>query len=118
MQSAIYKDGVAIALSMACIVHCAALPVLAISSPFVSAIAEAEWVHWVMAVLAVLASTSVVVSAQSARILEFLLPAALGAMLIVGALFAESVGLDETFLTITGGLLLAFAHVRRIVKKI
>ena len=114
MQSTFYKDGAAVALSTACILHCIALPILAVSSPFLSAIADAEWVHWVMAVLAILASADVALSIPSAREPKFLLPAGLGAVLIAGALFAENIGLNETLLTVLGGILLASAHLYRI----
>lgn len=116
MQPAFYKDGAAIALSTACLVHCVALPVLAISSPFFAAAAEAEWVHWIMAVLAILASTSVVVSSPSSRVPEFLVPAGLGGLLITAALFAERLGIGETVPTVAGGILIASAHLFRIYK--
>ncbi len=116
MQSTFYKDGAAIALSTACILHCVALPVLAISSPFFAAAAEAEWVHAVMAVLAILASSTVVLTSPSSRVAEFLVPAGIGCLLIAAALFAEQFGFGETLPTIVGGLLIASAHLHRMYK--
>ncbi|SIN82660.1 MerC mercury resistance protein [Parasphingorhabdus marina DSM 22363] len=116
MQSAFYKDGAAIALSTACMVHCVALPVLAISSPVFAAVAEAEWVHWSMAVLAILASTSVVLSSPSSRVPEFLVPAGLGGLLITAALFAERFGIGETIPTVAGAVLIVSAHLLRLYK--
>ncbi|WP_229954534.1 MerC domain-containing protein [Parasphingorhabdus litoris] len=116
MQSAFYKDGAAIALSAACVVHCVLLPVIAISSPFVAAVAEAEWLHWIMAVLALFASTTVVISSPSARVPTFLIPASFGAILITSGLFAERFGFAETLPTIIGGVLIASAHIYRICR--
>lgn len=107
-------DRLAVALSLLCIVHCIALPALAISLPFLAAAAEAEWVHWTFAILAVIASGTVAVSGPGARVAGFLVPAGLGAALVVGGLFAESFGFDETVPTVIGGVLLAGAHLRRI----
>lgn len=116
MQSAFYKDGAAIALSAACVAHCVALPVIAISSPIFAVVAQAEWLHWIMALLAVLTSMSVMISSPSARVPVFLVPAGLGGLLITGALFAEHFGLAETLPTIIGGGLMASAHIYRIYK--
>ena len=116
MHSAFYKDSAAIALSTACILHCVALPVLAISAPFFAAIAEAEWVHMLMAALAILTSLSVIISSPSSRVAEFLLPAGAGGFLITAALFAERFGIGETLPTIAGGILIASAHLHRIHK--
>lgn len=107
-------DRVAVALSAFCILHCLALPILAISLPFLSAMAEAEWVHWALAVLAVAASSMVALSGPNARVPGFLIPAGFGSAFIVGALFVEPYGLDEAIPTVIGGVLLATAHLRRL----
>ncbi len=116
MQSAFHKDGAAIALSAACIAHCLALPFLAISSPFFAAAAQSEWVHLLMATLAVLVSASVVITSPSSRVAEFLVPASLGGLLIISALFAERFGIGETLPTVAGGVLIAAAHISRIYR--
>lgn len=116
MSATIHTDRAATVLSLACIVHCLALPLLAAVLPFAAALAEAEWVHWVLAVLAVVASASVAISARSARNPTFLIPAGLGVALVTGALFAERFGIDETAPTVIGACLIAFAHIRRIIK--
>lgn len=116
MQSDFYKDGAAIALSAACVAHCVALPVIAISSPLFTIVAQAEWLHWMMALLAVLVSMSVVISSPSARVPVFLFPAGLGGLLITGALFAEHFDFADTLPTIVGGGLMTTAHIYRIYK--
>lgn len=108
-------DRAAVTLSILCIIHCLALPVAAIALPFLSVVAEAEWVHWVFAILAVLASGLVVLTSPGAREFRFLFPAIGGAALIIFGLFAEGFGFDETAPTVIGGALLAFAHGRRLL---
>ena len=109
------SDRAAVGLSLLCIAHCLALPVLAIALPVLAIVAEAEWVHWVFAILAVAASGSVALGGHGSRTPGFLVPAGLGAVLIIGALFAEGIGVDETMPTVIGGILIAFAHLRRLM---
>jgi hypothetical protein len=116
MQTSANIDRAATALSLACIVHCVALPIIAIALPFVATFAEAEWVHWLLTALAFLASSTVVVTAHSARTPVFLIPVAAGIVLMGSALFADHFGGDETLLTAMGGVLLAAAHIRRLYK--
>lgn len=107
-------DRAAVALSLLCIAHCVALPVLALALPILAVVGEMEWVHWVFAVLAVLASSAVAATSAAARTPGFLIPAGLGVVLIVFGLFAEGFGVEEAIPTVIGGLLLAFAHWRRL----
>lgn len=109
-------DRAATALSLACVAHCIALPAMAIALPFLSGAAEAEWVHWLLTVLAICASGTVAATAQNARTMSFLLPASIGVVFITGALFAETFGVDETPLTLIGGVLIAAAHMYRIYR--
>jgi hypothetical protein len=80
-------------------------------------LAEAEWVHVVFAVLATIVSGSVALVVRAARVPGFLLPAALGIVLLLAGLFAESMGIDETVVTVAGGLLLAGAHIGRMLRR-
>ncbi|MEM9501382.1 MAG: MerC domain-containing protein [Pseudomonadota bacterium] len=116
MPSSLSADRAAIALSLSCIAHCVALPVIAISLPFVAAAAEAEWLHWVLTALAIAASGTVILTARNARAPAFLVPALLGMGLITSALLAETFGLDETLPTVIGGVLLAAAHIYRLFR--
>lgn len=115
MENTVRSDRAATALSALCIVHCLALPVTASAAPFLAVAAEAEWVHWVFAVLAIVISASVPLRDVTARRFGFLLPAGLGIGLLATGLFAESFGADETVLTVMGGVLVAFAHIRRMI---
>lgn len=96
--------------------HCIALPIIAVSLPFGAAVAEAEWVHWFLSTLAIGASATVIITAQSARSPQFLVPALLGMTFVCVALFAEGFGVDETTPTVIGGVLLAAAHTYRLIK--
>ncbi|MDJ0979011.1 MAG: MerC domain-containing protein [Erythrobacter sp.] len=110
-------DRAAVFLSLACIAHCVALPMVAVALPFAAAAAEAEWVHWVFAVLAILASGTVALTDPAARVANFLVPAGLGAALVVFGLFSEGLGIEEAIPTVIGGVLLAFAHGRRLTRR-
>ncbi len=116
MPNILNVDRAASALSLTCVAHCLALPVIAVSSPALVPVAEAEWVHWLLAALSILASSTVLTLAPNARTVSFILPALAGSALIVFAIFAEGIGLDETPPTVIGGLLLAGAHLFRIFK--
>lgn len=116
MSSTPTADRAAVALSLSCVAHCGALPVIAVSLPFVAAAAEAEWVHWVLTVLAIGTSGTVIAAAHDGRSPAFMVPALLGIGLIFSALFAENIGVDETLPTVIGGVLLAAAHIYRLIK--
>jgi len=114
MKSTLIYDRAATVLSLSCVAHCVALPVLAVSLPFLAVAAEAEWVHWVMTVLAICVSAIVIVNARASLSPAFLVPALIGIGLIASALFADEFGVDETLPTVIGGILLAAAHIYRI----
>lgn len=109
-------DRAAATLSLVCIVHCVALPMMAMTLPFIAALAEAEWVHFVLVLLAILTSSAVVVTAHDDRTPVVLIPMALGMGFIASALFADQFGGNETVLTVIGGVLLAMVHIRRLYK--
>ncbi|WP_298301915.1 MerC domain-containing protein [uncultured Erythrobacter sp.] len=115
MELTVKSDSAATALSALCILHCLALPLLASTMPFLTVVAHAEWLHWLFAGLAAIISASVPFRDVLARTASFLVPAGLGITFLVAGLFAETLGTSETILTVIGGLLVAFAHVRRII---
>jgi hypothetical protein len=102
-------DAVAISLSGLCLAHCLALPLLAGFLPLAGAWAEAEWVHWLFAAIA--APVSLLTLARPADRSPSILSIAL---IGLAFLFAGAAGFPshdlETPLTVTGGLLLAAAH--------
>lgn len=116
MEFAVKSDRAATALSALCIVHCLALPVLASVMPFLAVVEQAEWLHWLFAGLAAIISASVPIRDVLARTPGFLIPAGLGISFLIAGLFADQLSASETILTVIGGLLVAFAHIRRLVQ--
>lgn len=104
-------DIAAITLSGLCLVHCLALPVLAVALPILGAWAEAEWIHWLFAALAGPISLWAIWRGHSRLRWPLLGLAAAG----VALLFAGAAGFPdhdyETILTVTGGLIIATAHI-------
>lgn len=116
MELTVKSDRAATALSALCIVHCLALPLLASAMPFLAVLSDAEWLHWLFAGFAAIISASVPFRDVLARTPGFLVPAGLGISFLIAGLFADQLGSSETLLTVIGGLLVAFAHVRRMVQ--
>lgn len=107
-------DASAITLSGLCLIHCLALPALAVVLPLAGLRAEQEWVHQVFA-LSALPVTAFAMTRpfhDGART-SFILLAGTGLALLIGAAFIEGLHDFETPLTVTGALLLATAHIRR-----
>lgn len=109
-------DKSAIGFSVACILHCVALPVIAIAAPIMSIVAEAEWVHWLFTALAIASTGVIIAKAHGGRQLQFLVPALAGLLILGSALIAEPLGLDEVWPTIVGGSILATAHSLRLLR--
>ncbi|WP_082701122.1 MerC domain-containing protein [Erythrobacter sp. YT30] len=114
MQSTVNTDRAAAAFSIICIAHCLALPVLAFALPVAGTLAEVEAIHITFAILAIVTSASIPLRSADGRTAMFLIPASLGIGLITSALFADALGLSETAMTVSGALLLSFAHLRRL----
>ena len=100
----------ALSLSGLCLLHCLALPVLAVALPFLGVLADAEWVHWLFVALAVPASALALVDTGGRRSAALII----GALLGLGLLIAGAAGWpdhnSETLMTIAGGLVLAGVH--------
>ncbi|MEP3420934.1 MAG: MerC domain-containing protein [Erythrobacter sp.] len=116
MQSHSSFDRAATVLSLSCVAHCVALPIIAVSLPFLGSMAQAEWIHWALTAMAIAASGTVIVRAHGGRSPAFLVPVLFGITLISFAVFADSIGIDETPPTVIGGLLIAAAHIHRLIK--
>ena len=106
-------DRLAIALASLCVVHCLALPLASVVLPLAGVVAEAEWIHIVLVFVTVGLAAAVVALSQSGRSLRFSLPAGIGSLCLIGALFAERWGVDETLPTVVGAVLVALGHVLR-----
>jgi hypothetical protein len=105
-------DGVAVALSGACLVHCLILPIAAASLPIFTGAAHAEWIHWVFVAIAVPTSLVALMHDRHSKSLILILRAiAVGglSLLAFGALGWPNHDAGST-LTILGGVILAVAH--------
>ena len=109
-------DRSALIMSIACLVHCLALPILAIASPFFALAAEAEWLHWTFAAIAIIASTGVIAFSAKSLTSAFVAQAIIGNLIIVAGIFGEAIGIGETVPTAIGGAILAYAHGVRLLQ--
>ncbi|MFC0153435.1 MerC family mercury resistance protein [Xanthomonas dyei] len=105
-------DTSAIALSGLCLLHCLALPLLAVALPLLGAWSRAEWVHVVFAAAAVPLSGFALWSTHRRHALPAPVWVLAGLGLAGLALGASGIagGTLETPITVTGSLLLASAH--------
>jgi hypothetical protein len=106
-------DASAIGLSALCLVHCLALPALALALPFLGAWAHAEWVHVAFICAAAPIALTALVDWRTLRphAWAFVALAALGlGLMLAGALEVPSAGWERP-LTVIGGVILATAHI-------
>ena len=100
-------DFAAISLSGLCLIHCLALPVLAVSLPVLGAWADVEWIHWAFIAMAVPISLLALSRGQRTGRARRAMLAATG----LGLMIAGAAGIgDETVMTVVGGVTLAVAH--------
>ncbi|MYK81014.1 MAG: MerC family mercury resistance protein [Gammaproteobacteria bacterium] len=105
-------DLYAAGLSMLCLLHCLALPLLVTLIPLAAQAAESELAHRILAVAAVPLSLRVVWKTLSAGGNRVFVGAALtGLGLLLLAAFIEAVSAYEEPITVVGGVLLCSAHV-------
>lgn len=109
-------DGVAVCLSMLCLVHCLALPVLIASLPLIAAsmVANERFHLWM---LLAIVPTSVLALGSGFRTHRLLAPLVLGgfgvSLIASAAVGPDLMGMSrsmDTALTVVGGLMLAVAH--------
>ena len=111
-------DLYAAGLSMLCVLHCVALPVLVAFMPMVAQAAESELVHKLLVITAVPVSLRVVWQARSTTGNRLFFGAVfVGLALLLLAAFAESVSAYEEPVTVFGGALLISAHLWHWVRK-
>ena len=107
-------DLCAAAFSTLCLIHCAALPLLATLLPLAGQLSENETVHRALALLAVPASLGAMGKAWRTKGSGRFIAAALcGLALLLVAAFVEAASAYEEPTTIAGALLLGGAHLWR-----
>jgi hypothetical protein len=112
-KSRSWLDSIAVGLSMLCLVHCLALPLVVIGVPLLAQFAETHLHYQLLLVVVPLSGVAFGIGYRRHQNPRILVAGALGlGLLIVGATVAHSqLGLlaDRLF-TIAGSLLLAAAH--------
>lgn len=106
-------DASAIGLSALCLVHCLALPTLALILPFLGVWARAEWAHVAFICAAAPIAFMALMDWRTLRPRAWALVAlaALGlGLMLAGALEVPSAGWERP-LTVIGGVILAAAHI-------
>ena len=104
-------------LSTLCLIHCAALPLLATLLPLAGLLSENEKVHRALALLAVPASLGAIGTAWRTKgSWRFIAAALCGPALLLVAAFVEAASAYEAPTTIAGALLLGSAHLWRWVR--
>ncbi|WP_454759524.1 MerC domain-containing protein [Caulobacter segnis] len=103
----------AVGLSALCLIHCLALPLLALALPVLGLWAQAEWVHVLFVALAATMASVAFIDwkARRPRSWPALLIAAAGLMLMGLGAAAIPDARFERILTVAGGLVLASAHI-------
>lgn len=111
-------DLYAAGLSMLCVLHCVALPVLAAFMPMVAQAAESELVHKLLVIAAVPVSLRVVWQARSVTGNRLFFGVVFtGLALLLLAAFAEAISAYEQPITVLGGTLLMSAHIWHWMRK-
>lgn len=103
----------AVGLSALCLVHCLALPAMALALPLLASWARAEWVHVVFVSLAAPIALLALVDWSTGRPASWRLLGLAGtglALMLAGALELPQAAWERP-LTVAGGLLLASAHI-------
>lgn len=103
----------AVGLSVLCLVHCLALPGLALLLPVLGVWAQAEWVHLAFILVAAPVAVLAFIDLRTWRPRSGPMIAVAGAgltLMLVGALAFPGAGYERP-LTVLGGLLLAGAHI-------
>ena len=107
-------DGAAIGVSMLCIIHCLALPLLVVALPALAVVAEVEWLHKALVLVAAPVSLFALTRLEGVQgrwLISALIVVGL-ALLIAGA-FVEALHDHEVALTVAGALILSVAHIWR-----
>lgn len=107
-------DGTALGLSTLCLIHCLALPVLAVMLPTASVLSDQEWLHKVFVLLAVpITGLAALKNRSTPFALIFASVAGTGIGLLLAGAFLEQLHDYETLLTVTGATFVVIAHAMR-----
>ncbi len=115
LKQSLGVDVYATTLSLLCLLHCLALPLLTTFLPLAGQLSENELIHQVMVLLAAPATLWAVWNSlpKAATLWPFIVGACFGLTLLLLAGFIEAFATYETWLTVVGALCLASAHIWR-----
>ncbi len=110
-HESVISDGIAVGLSVMCIVHCLFLPIFVGLIPFLGAVTHSPWVHGILLGLAAPLSIWVLGSGYMRH--KKIMPPIIGAvglvLLALGMLHNEHLP-SERAMSVVGALILAGAH--------
>lgn len=106
-------DLYAVGLSILCLLHCLALPLLVTIAPFVAQTAKSELVHRILVVAAVPVSLCAIWKTGAVRGNRLFVAAALAGLALLLAAFIEAASAYEEPITVVGGMVLGSAHLWR-----
>ena len=108
-------DMAAITVSGLCVIHCLALPFIAMILPLAGVVAEAEWAHKALILLAIpFSCLALFQSWGNQRMVSFVLFSLLGLAQLVAVAFIEPLHVYEKLFTLTGAFMLALGHALRL----
>ena len=115
IRQALGIDLYAAALSLLCLLHCLALPLMASILPVAGHLSENELIHQVLVTLAAPVTLWAVWTSlpKAASAWPFIASATFGLALLLLAGFVHAVAAYESWLTIVGALCLGLAHLWR-----
>lgn len=111
MKSSLALDTGGIVVSSLCLIHCLFLPLLGAFLPMLGLWSENEWVHKILILIALPLCLNLILKTNS---LGLRLPALIGLLLLLLGAFIEPLHEFEASLTVSGALLLTFAHFQNI----
>ncbi|MEM6649383.1 MAG: MerC domain-containing protein [Pseudomonadota bacterium] len=107
-------DATAMGMAWLCLIHCLALPLVATSFSAIAVLAEAEWIHKILALMALPLSLFAILRSDGLPLRgAFTIGAALGVTLLLAGAFVEAFHDIEKPLTVAGAVLLSTAHLWR-----
>ena len=112
-------DLIGVALSVACVLHCLAMPLVIVMLPTIGVFFYAHWVHQVLIGIAIPVSLWAVVRSGFWKQFWVGAPMLAGLLLLAFAAFVKPFEAFEAPISIVGAALLAFGHYRntRLVHK-
>lgn len=114
MNSILRIDFAAITLSVLCLLHCLALPVLAATLPVLGAVGEAEWIHKLLVLFALpISGFAIYQTSEGAGRQIFAGMVFVGALFLVCGAFVEALHDYEVVLSTCGACFIVLGHLYR-----